>query len=141
VTGHFACGSQARYGTGMGSRETPRKGVRRDLTITAAITCLSLAAVWWSTRPSLAALSASRGTSGEMWACPAILPAPPSCYPAWHLQVVAVLTVVVVAVLAGAVLVIRRRGGATGSTFAFVVLIGLCAWFVGAFPTRFLPIW
>ncbi|MER7008435.1 hypothetical protein ABT297_36045 [Dactylosporangium sp. NPDC000555] len=122
----------------MSSLEAPRVATRRDIALAVAVACLSLAAVWWSTRSSLTAL----GNSQQIRACPAIYPAPPSCYPAWHIQVAALVTLAVLAVLTGAVIAARwARGRATPAILAVVALAGLLAWWVAADPNRFLPIW
>jgi hypothetical protein len=111
--------------------------LRRDLIIVAAVACLTLTAMWWSTRSSFAVLGIPR----ESRACLLRMPVSPSCFPEWHLQVVALLTLAVIAIFAGTALAIRRRGRATPVTFVFIVLIGLAAWILAAEPTRLLPVW
>jgi hypothetical protein len=122
----------------VGRQEAPRKDTRRGIPVAVAVGCLSLAAVWWSARTSLTVLDVSQ----QIRACPAIYPAPPSCYPAWHIQVAALITLAVLTALAGVVIAIRRtRGRAAPTPLAVQAFIGLLAWLVAADPNRFLPIW
>lgn len=119
--------------------EVRRRGTWRDVTSAVVVSCLSLAAVWWSARRSVAALGRPVD-EGEVWACPAVYPPPPGCFPAWHVQVTALLSLVVVVALAGAVVVIRRYGRAVPVTVV-VVVIALLVWMLAMHPTHYFPIW
>lgn len=122
----------------MSSEKSPPDATRRHVTLAITVACLTLTAMWWSTRSSLAAI----GASEQVRVCRAIYPAPPSCHPTWHIQVTALVTLGVVAVLVGAVVAIRHtRGRAAPATLAALTLVGLSAWWLTADPNRFLPIW
>jgi hypothetical protein len=113
------------------------RSANRGATIVAVVvSALSLAAVWWSTRASLGRLGEPR----EGRVCPMVYPAPPSCYPEWHVQVSVILTTIVVAAGVGAFVVVRRTRWRVAPIVA-LAFVGLVAWLVATQPNRFLPIW
>lgn len=120
----------------MSSHDVNPATTRRATLAASAVAALTLVAVWWSARRSLALLGQPR----EGWFCPAVYPAPPSCYPTWHVQVAAIVTLAVL-VVSALVLLAVRRSRRPGLALAAGGLAGLLAWWVAADPNRFLPIW